>query len=203
MVATPSTMLKLGTQAPIFNLPEPKSGTNITFDHQLTNKGYLIAFICNHCPYVIHLLPKLTELCNGWTEKGIQVYFISSNDVENYPADSPELMKDLANQYGFKFPYLFDEDQSVALSYQAACTPDFFLFDSSFSLFYRGQFDDSRPGNDLAVDGSHLVHAIDLLLSASPPPEIQKPSLGCNLKWKPGKEPEYFVPKHKRQESIN
>ena len=203
MVATPSTMLKLGTQAPIFSLPEPKSGTNITFDHQLTNKGYLIAFICNHCPYVIHLLPKLTELCNGWTEKGIQVYFISSNDVENYPADSPELMKQLANQYGFKFPYLFDEDQSVALSYQAACTPDFFLFDSSFSLFYRGPFDDSRPGNNLAVDGSHLVHAIDLLLSASPPPEIQKPSLGCNLKWKPGKEPEYFVPKDKRQESIN
>ena len=203
MVATPSTMLKLGTQAPIFSLPEPRSGTNLTFDHQLTNKGYLIAFICNHCPYVIHLLPKLTELCNGWTEKGIQVYFISSNDVENYPADSPELMQDLANQYGFKFPYLFDEDQSVALSYQAACTPDFFLFDSSFALFYRGQFDDSRPGNDLAVDGSHLVHAINLLLSASPPPEIQKPSLGCNLKWKPGKEPEYFVPKHKRQESIN
>jgi len=196
-------MLKLGTQAPIFSLPEPKSGTNITFNHQLTNKGYLIAFICNHCPYVIHLLSKLTELCNGWTEKGIQVYFISSNDVENYPADSPELMKQLANQYGFKFPYLFDEDQSVALSYQAACTPDFFLFDSSFALFYRGQLDDSRPGNDLAVDGSHLVHAIELLLSASPPPEIQKPSLGCNLKWKPGKEPEYFVPKDKRQESIN
>ena len=135
MVATPSTMLKLGTQAPIFSLPEPRSGTNLTFDHQLTSKGYLIAFICNHCPYVIHLLPKLTELCNGWTDKGIQVYFISSNDVENYPADSPALMKDLANQYGFKFPYLFDEDQSVALSYQAACTPDFFLFDSSFSLF--------------------------------------------------------------------
>jgi peroxiredoxin len=203
MVATPSTMLKLGTQAPTFSLPEPKSGTNLTFNHQLTNKGYLIAFICNHCPYVIHLLPKLTELCNGWSEKGIQVYFISSNDVENYPPDSPELMTELANQYGFKFPYLFDEDQSVALSYRAACTPDFFLFDSSFALFYRGQFDDSRPGNDLAVNGSHLVHAIDLLLSDCPPPEIQKPSLGCNLKWKPGNEPEYFVPKHKRQESIN
>ena len=198
MVATPSTMLKLGTQAPIFSLTESKSGTNLTFNHELTNKGYLIAFICNHCPYVIHLLPKLTELCNGWTEKGIQVYFISSNDVKNYPADSPELMKELANQYGFKFPYLFDEDQSVALSYKAACTPDFFLFDSSFALFYRGQFDDSRPGNDLAVDGSHLVHAIDHLLSDCPPPEIQKPSLGCNLKWKPGNEPEYFVPKHKR-----
>jgi len=198
MVATPSTMLQLGTLAPSFSLLEPKSGTKHIFNHQLAKKGYLIAFVCNHCPYVIHLLPKLTELCNGWTEKGIQVYFISSNDIENYPADSPKLMKELANQYGFKFPYLFDEDQSVAQSYRAACTPDFFLFDTSFALFYRGQFDDSRPGNNLTVDGSDLVHAVDRLLTGSPPPEIQKPSLGCNLKWKPGNEPEYFLPKDKK-----
>jgi peroxiredoxin len=195
MVATPSTMLELGTQAPSFCLPDPKSGNEVIFDHRLQKKGYLIAFICNHCPYVLHLLPRLSQLSNRWAEQGVQVYFISSNDVENYPADSPELMKELAIQYDFRFPYLFDEEQTVAHAYQAACTPDFFLFDSSYSLFYRGQFDSSRPHNEQEVNGEDLAYAVNQLLADSEPPINQKPSLGCNLKWKKGNEPQYFVPK--------
>jgi len=195
MVATPSTMLSLGTKAPTFCLSDPKTESEISFNYSLRKKGYLIAFICNHCPYVIHLLPCLSKLSNQWQEQGIEVYFISSNDIENYPADSPKLMKQLALHYDFRFPYLYDESQSVAHAYTAACTPDFFLFDASFSLFYRGQFDESRPGNDIEVNGDDLNGAVKSLFKKSSPPRNQKPSLGCNLKWKRGNEPSYFKPK--------
>ncbi len=194
MVATPSTMVGLGTKAHSFLLPDVQSGTLYDFNFSSKAKGCLIAFICNHCPYVLHLLPILTQLCNQWQEKGLEVIFISSNDVENYPADSPDLMMQLAKEYDFKFPYLFDEDQRVALAYQASCTPDFFLYDSRYSLFYRGQFDDSRPGNNKVVNGHDLELAVEGLLSNLSAPEIQHPSLGCNLKWKKGNEPDYFTP---------
>ena len=195
MVATPSTMVRLGTVAHPFSLTDPISGNIFEFTHSQKKQGCLIVFICNHCPYVIHLLPTLCRFCNQWQENDLQIIFISSNDVNNYPADSPELMKELSKQYGFNFPYLYDESQSVALAYRAACTPDFFLYDSEYSLFYRGQFDASRPGNELKVTGNDLCSAVERLFSQLSPPEIQNPSLGCNLKWKTGNEPEYFSPK--------
>jgi peroxiredoxin len=195
MVATPSTMVQLGTKASLFSLLNPSTGNHFDFSYSDQKNGTLIAFICNHCPYVIHILPRLTSLCNQWLEQNINVILISSNDVDNYPADSPVLMKELAEKYQFKFPYLYDEKQEVALAYQAACTPDFFLFDSSYRLFYRGQFDASRPGNDLVPSGNDLEEAVKNLLSNSPAPKTQIPSLGCNLKWKQGKEPDYFASK--------
>jgi len=134
-------------------------------------------------------------MSNEWVKKGIKVFLISSNDADNYPDDSPVKMRELAQKKQFQFPYLYDEDQSVALAYKAACTPDFFLFDSKLSLFYRGQFDDSRPGNQNEATGTELSSAVDSLLLNQPAPKIQKPSLGCNLKWKSGNEPEYFKPK--------
>ena len=194
MVATPSTMVGLGTKAHSFRLPDTKSGTLYEFNFSSKAKGCLIAFICNHCPYVLHILPTLSQLCNQWQEKGLKVVFISSNDVDNYPADSPDFMMQLTKEYDFRFPYLFDEDQRVALAYQASCTPDFFLYDSRYSLFYRGQFDDSRPGNNKVVNGHDLELAVEGLLSNLSAPEIQHPSLGCNLKWKKGNEPDYFTP---------
>ena len=195
MVATPSTMVQLGSKAHPFSLPDTISGKLFEFNKVQGQRGSLIAFICNHCPYVIHILPTLSKLCNQWKDNGLNIILISSNDVKNYPADSPELMADLAKSYGFNFPYLYDENQSVALDYQAACTPDFFLYDSTNSLFYRGQFDGSRPGNDQKVTGDDLSSAISRLFSKLSPPEIQQPSLGCNLKWIKGNEPHYFSPK--------
>jgi thiol-disulfide isomerase/thioredoxin len=195
MVATPSTMVQLGSKAHPFSLPDPISGKLFEFNKALGQRGSLIAFICNHCPYVIHILPTLLKLCNQWKDNGLNIVLISSNDVKNYPADSPELMADLAKSYGFNFPYLYDKDQSVALAYQAACTPDFFLYDSKYCLYYRGQFDDSRPGNDKVVTGHDLELAVERLLSNQSAPEIQQPSLGCNLKWIKGNEPAYFTPK--------
>ena len=195
MVATPSTMVGLGTKAHPFRLPDPRTGQIFDFSDSAESKGYLIAFICNHCPYVIHLLPELTRLCKMWQSEGLEIVFVSSNDVENYPADAPHLMKELAEKHQFSFPYLYDEHQTIALSYRAACTPDFFLYDLAFSLFYRGQFDDSRPSNELVVTGKDLSGAVNRLLSKLSPPETQYPSLGCNLKWKKGNEPDYFKPK--------
>jgi len=195
MVATPSTMVQLGTKAPLFSLFNPSTKDHFDFSYSEQKNGTLIAFICNHCPYVVHILPQLASLCNLWLEHNIDVFFISSNDIEKYPADSPVLMKKLAEKYQFKFPYLYDEKQEVALAYQAACTPDFFLFDSNYSLFYRGQFDASRPGNDLVPSGSELKEAVENLLSNTPAPKMQRPSLGCNLKWKQGNEPDYFTTK--------
>ena len=195
MVATPSTMLPLGTKAPSFSLPNVCTNQSIDLQTVDIHKGCLIAFVCNHCPYVIHLLDPLVRMSNEWVKKGIKVFLISSNDADKYPDDSPVKMRELAEKKQFQFPYLYDEDQSVALAYRAACTPDFFLFDSKLSLFYRGQFDDSRPGNQLEATGTELSLAVDSLLLSQPAPKIQKPSLGCNLKWKSGNEPEYFKPK--------
>ena len=195
MVATPSTMLPLGTKAPSFSLPDVCTNQSIDLQTVDIHKGCLIAFVCNHCPYVIHLLDPLVRMSNEWVKKGIKVFLISSNDADNYPDDSPVKMRELAQKKQFQFPYLYDEDQSVALAYKAACTPDFFLFDSKLSLFYRGQFDDSRPGNQNEATGTELSSAVDSLLLNQPAPKIQKPSLGCNLKWKSGNEPEYFKPK--------
>ena len=195
MVATPSTMLPLGTKAPSFSLPNVCTNQSIDLQTVDIHKGCLIAFVCNHCPYVIHLLDPLVRMSNEWVKKGIKVFLISSNDADNYPDDSPVKMRELAEKKQFQFPYLYDEDQSVALAYRAACTPDFFLFDSKLSLFYRGQFDDSRPGNQLEATGTELSSAVDSLLLNQPAPKVQKPSLGCNLKWKSGNEPEYFKPK--------
>ena len=195
MVATPSTMLPLGTKAPSFSLPNVCTNQSIDLEAVDINKGCLIAFVCNHCPYVIHLLDPLVRMSNEWIKKGIKVFLISSNDADKYPDDSPVKMRELAQKKQFQFPYLYDEDQSVALAYKAACTPDFFLFDSKLSLFYRGQFDDSRPGNQNEATGTELSSAVDSLLLNQPAPKIQKPSLGCNLKWKSGNEPEYFKPK--------
>ena len=195
MVATPSTMLPLGTKAPSFSLPNVCTNQSIDLQTVDIHKGCLIAFVCNHCPYVIHLLDPLVRMSNEWIKKGIKVFLISSNDADKYPDDSPVKMRELAQKKQFQFPYLYDEDQSVALAYKAACTPDFFLFDSKLSLFYRGQFDDSRPGNQLEATGTELSLAVDSLLLSQPAPKIQKPSLGCNLKWKSGNEPEYFKPK--------
>ena len=195
MVATPSTMLPLGTKAPSFSLPNVCTNQSIDLQTVDIHKGCLIAFVCNHCPYVIHLLDPLVRMSNEWVKKGIKVFLISSNDADKYPDDSPVKMRELAQKKQFQFPYLYDEDQSVALAYKAACTPDFFLFDSKLSLFYRGQFDDSRPGNQNEATGTELSSAVDSLLLNQPAPKIQKPSLGCNLKWKSGNEPEYFKPK--------
>ncbi len=195
MVATPSTMLPLGTKAPSFSLPNVCTNQSIDLQTVDIHKGCLIAFVCNHCPYVIHLLDPLVRMSNEWVKKGIKVFLISSNDADKYPDDSPVKMRELAQKKQFQFPYLYDEDQSVALAYKAACTPDFFLFDSKLSLFYRGQFDDSRPSNQNEATGTELSSAVDSLLLNQPAPKIQKPSLGCNLKWKSGNEPEYFKPK--------
>ncbi len=192
MVATNSTMLALGSQAPDFSLKNAVDDTIVTLDSNARAKAVVVAFVCNHCPYVIHLRERFAEIGNDALAKGALVYAISSNDVENYPADSPEKMKMEAATAGYRFPYLYDESQEVAKAYQAACTPDFFLFDANRLLVYRGQFDDSRPGNDLAVTGKDLQAALDAVLSGTPLTEDQKPSLGCNVKWKPGNAPDYF-----------
>ena len=191
MVATPSTMLALGTKAPSFSLPYSQEPQTYNL-RESQRKGLLIAFICNHCPYVLHLLEHFTQASNGWQNRGIDVVAISSNDVEKYPADHPDQMAVLAQNYGFSFPYLYDADQQVAQSFRAACTPDFFLFDEKLLLIYRGQYDFSRPGSDQSVNGESLGQAVESLLNQEPTPPKQVASLGCNIKWKPGNEPSYF-----------
>ena len=191
MARTPSTMLELGTPAPSFELLEPAT------ENMVSLQGYagqpiLIAFICNHCPYVIHIRSELAKLTNEYQAKGIAVVAINANDAENYPDDSPEKMVKELQSAGYGFPYLFDESQETAKAYQAACTPDFFLFDAEHALYYRGQFDDSRPSNDEPITGSDLRAALDDLLAGQPAPTDQKPSLGCNIKWKPDNAPDYF-----------
>ena len=191
MVATASTMLPLGTKAPQFELPNVVDGNRVEIEEN-ESPAHLVAFVCNHCPYVIHLVEHLAEYFNQLTGEGISAYLISSNDVDKYPADSPDKMKELAVQNGFRFPYLFDEDQSVAKAYKAACTPDFFIFDKELALYYRGRYDESRPGNGLPVTGNDIKGALESLLAGGAPPESQQPSMGCNVKWKPGNEPDYF-----------
>ena len=187
-------MLELGTKAPGFDLPNMNKHTGASWitEHDYHHQPLLVAFICNHCPYVILIMEKFAELAIKWQEQGIGVVAISSNDVEHYPADAPEKMTELAKQYQFEFPYLYDQSQEVAKAYRAACTPDFFLFDCNHELVYRGQFDQARPGNGKTVTGEDLDNAIGALISTEPKIELQIPSVGCNIKWKAGNEPEYF-----------
>jgi peroxiredoxin len=184
MAFTESKMLELGTQAPDFNLPDTVSGNRVSLDDIATEKGTLIMFLCNHCPYVIHVNPEIVRLTNEYMAKGIGVVAISSNDVENYPQDSPEKMKEHAREVGYAFPYLYDESQEVAHAYDAACTPDFYLFDGERKLVYRGRLDDSRPKSGKPLTGKDLREAIDAVLEGKPLPEKQYPSGGCNIKWK-------------------
>lgn len=180
---TSSKMVDLGNFAPAFNLPET-GGKLVSIADFKDAPALLVIFMCNHCPFVKHVIGDLVELIKKYQEKGVAVVGINSNDVENYPDDSPEKMKVVADDLGFTFDYLYDESQDVARAYQATCTPDFFLYDSQRKLVYRGQLDDSRPGNDIPVTGEDLTAAIDALLAGHEPLETQKPSIGCNIKWK-------------------
>ena len=190
MVKTASTMLQLGTRAPEFSLSNIDSSV-VSLADFADKKGLLVVFMCNHCPFIKHLRKELAEFGNEYQGKGLGVVGISSNDVANYPDDSPEKMAEEAADAGYQFPYLYDESQEVAKAYKAACTPDFFLFDAGMALAYRGQFDDSRPGNDLPVTGADLRAACDQVLAGESVPVEQKPSIGCNIKWVEA--PEYFT----------
>ena len=192
MVRTPSTMLPLGTRAPDFALPNV-DGRTVTLADAAGPRGTLVMFICNHCPFVKHVADQLAALGRDCLPRGIGVVAISSNDVSSHPADSPEQMVHEAEDRGYVFPYLYDETQDVAHAYHAACTPDFFLFDGDCKLAYRGQLDASRPGNGVPVTGADLRAAIDALVAGRPVATEQRPSLGCNIKWKPGNEPAYFA----------
>ncbi|MBL7188260.1 MAG: thioredoxin family protein [Phycisphaerae bacterium] len=190
MAVTASRMLALGTSAPDFNLADT-AGNIVSLADFEKSPALLIIFMCNHCPFVKHVLDNLVELVEGYQAREVAVVGINSNDVANYPDDSPEMMAQLAEESGFTFPYLYDETQEVARMYGAACTPDSFLFDSGRSLVYRGQMDDSRPGNDIPVTGSDLTAAIDAVIEGKPVASEQRPSMGCNIKWKGGNEPDY------------
>jgi peroxiredoxin len=191
MVKTPSTMLALGTPAPSFQLPDTNNRL-VSLEDFATAPGLLVIFLCNHCPFVKHIRSELARFSREVGKKGLAVVGINSNDVETHPEDSPGRMAEEVREAGYTFPYLFDETQKVAKAYRAACTPDFFLFDAERRLVYRGQFDDSRPGNGVPVTGMDLRAASDALLAGRPLGEEQKPSLGCNIKWKPGNHPDYF-----------
>lgn len=187
MAATPSTMLPLGTAAPGFRLPDPKTGGEVSLADVLTERGALVAFLSNHCPFVKHVRSELIRFGQDYGAKGLGVVAIMSNDVERYPDDAPEKMP----AEGYPFPYLYDESQDVAKAYRAACTPDFFLFDGEGKLVYRGQLDGARPQNDVPADGADLRAAADALLGDEPLPTEQTPAIGCGIKWKPGNEPDY------------
>ena len=184
MAKTPSNMVSLGTKAPDFNLPDVTSDRYVNLNDLKGLKGTLIMFICNHCPYVKHVNNTIVNLANIYQAKEVNFITISSNDVINYPEDSPELMKKNAVEYNFSFPYLYDKTQNTAKDYDAACTPDFYLSDSNLKLVYRGQLDDSRPGNGINCDGRDLKNAIECLLENRENNSLQKPSIGCNIKWK-------------------
>ena len=184
MARTESNMLKLGTIAPNFKIKDTVSDQMMELNKIKGPKGTVIMFICNHCPFVVHVNPKISELAKIYQQKGIKFIAISSNDIEKYPQDAPHLMKLKAKEEGYTFPYLYDETQEVAKSYDAACTPDFYLFDSDMKLVYRGQLDDSRPGNGIDLTGSDLSAAMDSLIQGTKINELQKPSIGCNIKWK-------------------
>ncbi|MCR9161074.1 MAG: thioredoxin family protein [Nannocystaceae bacterium] len=190
MVMTRSRMLPLGTVAPAFSLPDAHGKTVSLGDFE-SAKATLVVFMCNHCPYVKHLRAALSELGRVCESKGVAMVGINSSDFEQYPDDTPERMRSEAQAHGYGFPYLVDEDQSVAKAYQAACTPDFFLFDADRKLVYRGQFDDSRPSNDADVTGKDLYAALEAVLAGEAVAEEQTPSIGCNIKWKPGNAPEW------------
>lgn len=191
MARTPSTMLELHTKAPDFSLPNTVDGKTVSLA-DFKGKPLLVMFLSNHCPFVKHVQGVLASLGSVFQKKGIGVVAISSNDVSTHPQDGPELMKQEARDAGYTFPYCFDETQAVAKAYKAACTPDFYLFDRNHSLFYRGQLDGSRPGNNVPVTGQDLVAAAELMLAGGDIDPNQRPSLGCNIKWKAGNEPEYY-----------
>ena len=184
MSRTPSNMLPLGTTAPEFSLRDTVTEKTVNLQALKGDKGTVIMFICNHCPFVKHVNPEIVKLAAKYKNKGIGFIAISSNDVENYPQDAPALMKENAKQEGYTFPYLYDATQETAKAYAAACTPDFYLFDTDLELVYRGQLDDSRPGNGLPLSGNDLRNALDALLSGKEIDPKQKPSIGCNIKWK-------------------
>jgi len=189
MAAVESQMLPLGTEAPAFTLPDPDGTMHSLQDDAAAT---LVMFISNHCPFVKHVRAELARIGADYGPQGVAVYAINSNDVANYPADHPDRMKEESEAWGYSFPYLFDESQDVAKAYRAACTPDFYLFDAERKLAYRGQLDGSRPSNDLPVDGRDLRAALDALLAGNAPASEQKPSIGCNIKWIAGNEPDYF-----------
>lgn len=184
MALTPSTMLPIGTVAPDFTLPDTVTGQDMALQALKSDIATVIMFICNHCPYVKHISNELANLAKDYQAKGVSFIAISSNDVANYPDDAPDKMKQTALDWGLSFPYLYDETQEVAKAYQAACTPDFYVFDDELRCVYRGQLDDSRPKNDIPVTGKDLRAALDAVVAGTPVDLEQKPSMGCNIKWK-------------------
>jgi peroxiredoxin len=192
MVQTPSTMAELGSPAPDFSLLEPTTGKTVSRDDFADAGALLVVFLSNHCPYVKHIAGGLAEFAREYTAKGLAVVGINANDVERYPDDAPEAMVEEVERRGYGFPYLFDDEQEVAKAYHAACTPDFFLYDRDRRLAYRGQFDASRPGSDVPVTGEDLRAAADAVLTGRDPGPDQTPSVGCNIKWKPGNNPPWF-----------
>ena len=192
MALTPSTMLALGTQAPEFQLPDVMSGKAISLATFSGTKAMLVMFICRHCPYVQHVKQELARLGKDYANTNVGIVAISANDAANYPDDAPDQLKEMVKELGFAFPFCYDASQEIAKAYTAACTPDFFLFDDRRLLVYRGQLDDSRPGNGKPVTGKDLRAAIDAVLSGKPVNSHQQPSIGCNIKWKKGHEPAYF-----------
>lgn len=192
MVRTASTMLPLGTLAPEFSLPDVVSGNTVSLDTFKSSKGLLVMFICQHCPFVKHVEAELGKIGKDYVPKEMGIVAISSNSLETHPQDGPEQMKAQVERANFNFPYALDETQEVAKRYTAACTPDFFLFDGNLKLAYRGQLDNSRPGNDLPVNGADLRRALDAVVQGRLVLPAQKPSIGCNIKWTPGNEPDYF-----------
>ncbi len=184
MAVTPSSMLPLSTQAPDFNLQDTVTGNKVTLGESKSSIATLIMFICNHCPYVIHIREELVKVIHEYQTRGISFIAISSNDIHKYPEDAPDKMKEYALKYNFNFPYLYDETQETAKAYQAECTPDFYLFDKNLKLVYRGRFDASTPGNNKPITGKDLKDAMDCLLDKNEVPADQHPSMGCNIKWK-------------------
>jgi peroxiredoxin len=191
MVRVSSTMLPIGTEAPPFSLPAT-DGRTVSLETMGDAPAFLVIFLSNHCPYVKHLRKGLADFAREYRERGVGIAAINSNDIDRYPDDSPERMAEEVEVAGYVFPYLFDETQEVARAYRAACTPDFYLFDGNRRLVYRGQFDGSRPGNDVPVTGEDLRAAVDAVLEGRKPSAEQRPSVGCNIKWLPGNEPDYF-----------
>lgn len=191
MVRTPSTMVALGTQAPDFHLPDVISGQIISLESFASKSGLLVMFICRHCPYVKHVQDELARIGQDYQSRDVGIVAISSNDIAQQPDDAPESLKSMAQELGFTFPFCYDESQTTAKAYGASCTPDFFLFDADRKLVYRGQLDESRPSNGLPVTGRDLRAALDALLAGQPVSQVQKASLGCNIKWKLGNEPAY------------
>ena len=192
MARTASTMLDLGTQAPAFELSDVVTGNQISLDTFANKSALLIMFICRHCPFVKHVQAELAKIGADYAGTNLGIVAISANDADNYPADAPDSLKEMVSEVGFTFPLCYDATQEVAKAYTAACTPDFFLFDGDRRLAYRGQLDDSRPGNDQPVTGKDLRAAIDSVLSGGAIAADQKPSIGCNIKWKAGNEPTYY-----------